>query len=511
VTRRGWAALILVAWAVSLGWLVRRELGQTPTARLTEAALSVAPGAAFYRLDLGGQQVGLTSVTIDTVETGLAVTDVLALDVAALGALHRTRAISRSRVNRALRLQSVDAQFMSDLGRYAAHAVVSGDTLLTVTLGWGNALATTHVPLTSSIVLPSLLPLRLAFGGELKPGRAYAVSVFDPLLFTARSVRVRVAAESTLVVSDSASYDSTAMAWVPATLDTVRAFGIEQEAGGIRTRAWIDAQGRVVRSESPVAFTMERSVFEIAAVNFRHRDTVRLVRASAAPGPGEVIPITAVAARAPLRPDTAGTVAVRLRGVDLGGLALASARQRLAGDTLIVRRESASALEARYRLPARDAALRPFLTPEPLIQSDHPRLQAQARLIVGAERDPAQAARLLLAWVHRHLAHRAAGGIPSALQALTAAQGDCNEATALYVALARAVGLPARAAAGLLALGGRFYYHAWPEVYLSDWVAVDPLLDEFPADAAHLRFVVGALARQAELLPRIGRLTLEML
>jgi hypothetical protein len=77
--------------------------------------------------------------------------------------------------------------------------------------------------------------------------------------------------------------------------------------------------------------------------------------------------------------------------------------------------------------------------------------------------------------------------------------------------LARAVGLPARPTAGLLAVGGRFYYHAWPEVYLNDWVAVDPLLDEFPADAAHLRFVVGGLARQAELLPRIGRLALEVL
>ena len=511
MTRRGWAVAILGAWVVSLGWLVRRELGQTPTMRLAEAALSVAPGAAFYRLDLGGQQVGLSSVTIDTAETGLAVTDALALDVVALGTVHRTRAISRSRVNRALRLQSVDAQFTSDLGRYAAHAVVSGDTLLTVTLGWGAVLATTHVPLTRSIVLPSLLPLRLAFGGELKPGRAYTVSVFDPLLFTERTVTVRVGAESTLVVSDSATYDSTAMAWVPATFDTVRAFGIEQEAGGMRTRAWIDAQGRVVRSESPVAFTTERSVFEIAAVNFRRRDTTRLARASATPGLGEVIPMTAVAAGAPLRRDTVGVVTVRLRGVDLAGLALASARQRIAGDTLTVRPEPASALVARYRLPARDTALRAFLAPEPLIQSDHPRLQAQARLIVGGERDPSQAARLLLAWVHRHLARPAAGGIPSALQALTAAQGDCNEHTALYVALARAVGLPARPTAGLVALGGRFYYHAWPEVYLNDWVAVDPLLDEFPADAAHLRFVVGGLARQAELLPRIGRLALEVL
>ena len=81
----------------------------------------------------------------------------------------------------------------------------------------------------------------------------------------------------------------------------------------------------------------------------------------------------------------------------------------------------------------------------------------------------------------------------------------------LYVALARAAGLPARPVAGLVDLGGRFYYHAWPEVYLGDWVAVDPTLDQFPADAGHVRFVVNGLARQVELLPFIGRLKLEVL
>src|SRR2546421_3779949 len=81
----------------------------------------------------------------------------------------------------------------------------------------------------------------------------------------------------------------------------------------------------------------------------------------------------------------------------------------------------------------------------------------------------------------------------------------------LYVALARAAGVPARTVAGLVPVDGRFYYHAWAEVYLGDWVAVDPMLDEFPAGAAHLRFSIGGLARQAELVRLIGRIKLEVL
>jgi len=511
VTRRGWAAAILAAWAVSLGWLLRHELFQSTGARLAEAALSVPPGAVYYRLDVGGQQVGITSTTIDTLGTSIRVTDVLALDVAALGRRHRTTAMSRATVSRALRLESVDTRFDGDLGRFGAHAVVSGDTLLTVTLESGNHAETTRVPLAHPIVLPSLMPLRLAFGGELKPGRSYTIAVFDPLLLSERRVSVRVVAESTLVVCDSAVYDSTAMAWVPAHFDTVRAFGIEQEAGGVRDRAWIDAQGHVVRVESPTGFTMERSAFEIAYQNFRKRDTVRLARASAAPGPGAVITVTTIAAGVPLPPDTLDMLRVRLTGAKLAGLDLASGRQRLAGDTLVIRREGAAQLAARYRLPARDTALRAFLAPEPLIPSDDARIQAQARLTLHGERDPARAARLLLDWVHAHVAHGVTVGVPSALQTLDARRGDCNEHTVLYVALARAAGLPARSAAGLVYVGGRFYYHAWPEVYLGDWVAADPTLGQFPADAAHLRLVVGGLARQAELVRLIGRLQLEVL
>jgi transglutaminase-like putative cysteine protease len=102
--------------------------------------------------------------------------------------------------------------------------------------------------------------------------------------------------------------------------------------------------------------------------------------------------------------------------------------------------------------------------------------------------------------------------VPSALQVLDAREGDCNEHTVLYVALARSLGLPARTAAGLVHVGGRFYYHAWPEVWLDErWVAVDPTLGQFPADASHLRFLVGGLARQVELIRLIGRLRLEVL
>jgi transglutaminase-like putative cysteine protease len=200
---------------------------------------------------------------------------------------------------------------------------------------------------------------------------------------------------------------------------------------------------------------------------------------------------------------------VRLGGT-LDGLDLGGGRQRLAGDTLVVERERGAQLVAHYRLPAANPALREFLLPEPLIESGDLRLQAQARLIVGTDRNPARVASRLAHWTATTVEGGVSATAPSALQVLGQRRGDCNEHTVLFVALARAVGLPARPVAGLLYLRGRFYYHAWAEVYLDDWVAVDPTFDQFPADAAHLRFTIGGLARQVELVRLLGSLTLEV-
>jgi hypothetical protein len=43
------------------------------------------------------------------------------------------------------------------------------------------------------------------------------------------------------------------------------------------------------------------------------------------------------------------------------------------------------------------------------------------------------------------------------------------------------------------------------------WLPVDPTLNEFPADATHLRLARGGLDKQAAILPLIGRLRMTIL
>ena len=498
MSRRGWVIAILTAWVLSLGWLVKREVFRPTGARLAEAALAVPPGALFYRLDVGGQQMGYSSTTIDTLPSALRVETVFVLDVPALGKLHRTTARSTTMLSRALRLQSVVASFDGDIGRFETHGRVLGDTVFSVAIVSGQDSQMTRIPLNGPVTLPALLPLRLAFGGELQSGRSYTARLFDPLLVTGRDVTARVSAETTLVVSDSADIDSTTMTWVPEHFDTVRAFRIDQEANGVTTHSWIDAQGRIVLTASEPGFSMERAAFEIVYENFKHRDTARVARSSTAPGADAIVPLTALAAGVQASPTPRQRLRLLLNERDTVEIVQASAIQAGA---------------AAYRLPSQDTALARWLAPEPLIQSHDPRIAAQGRLIIGRERSPGRVAELLTHWVSRSL-QRATSiepSAPSAVKVLETRRGDCNEAATLFVALARGAGLPARTVAGLIYLNGRFYYHAWAEVFLSAWTAVDPTFDQLPADASRLPIVTGGLARQVELVPLIGRLQLEVL
>jgi hypothetical protein len=101
--------------------------------------------------------------------------------------------------------------------------------------------------------------------------------------------------------------------------------------------------------------------------------------------------------------------------------------------------------------------------------------------------------------------------LPSAREVLRTRIGDCNEHTALFVAMSRAVGIPARIAVGLAYVRGAFYYHAWPEVYIDQgarrgfWLPVDPTFNQFPADATHFRLARGGLDKQAAIIPLIGK------
>ncbi len=511
----------MLLWLGGVGALVKREYFRPSTQLLEEAAARVGPGASYYTLTMGGAPIGYATSIIDTIALGINVQNNTVMDIQTLGSVQKVGITTAMVLSRTLHLKSFNAQVNSDASRYRAVGQVEGDTVLNVTIDAGST-RYQRIPLVRPIVLPDLVNLRLAVGGALKPGRTYTLRMFDPMLMQERDVTLQVLAESTMVYADSARYDSSASRWVSAHETSTKAFKISEGYGGVSMESWVDERGDIISATSPIGFTMQRTAFEIAVENWKH-DRVRGTTAVAGRG-GDVIGATAIAANVELRPERLTRLAVRIGNVSVHGFDLSGGRQRLSGDTLTVTREHGfgsailrgdkpALFDARlpFTTMVRDTAITNAILSEPLVQSDDSAIVRQARSIVGAERRAGLVAELLTTWVYRTLRKEITISVPSAVQVLQTKSGDCNEHTVLYVALARSLGLPSRTAAGVVYLRGHFYYHAWPEVWLGEWVAVDPTFGQFPADAAHLRFVIGGLARQVELVRLIGRLQLTVL
>jgi transglutaminase-like putative cysteine protease len=501
---------ILAIWVTAMGFHVRREYLRPESLVVAAGARSLGPGTYFYSVEMQGQAIGMASSRLDTIRGGgFLFEDLLQLDVPAMGNFHSAVVRTRSSLSPALELVDFEFQLQSALGDYRVRGEVRRDSMLELVMDAGSGAETTTLRLAPTTTLAAALPLRMAAAGRLGAGREFSARVLDPSTLSDRAVVVRVRGRDRVAMPDSVTRDGAGQ-WRVVRVDTVATWVVEESYGGIRVTSWLDQEGRIVKSESPMGFTIRRLPYELADQAWRQ------ARAdpSLAAGYGVVIENTAIASNVDLRGvDTAaGWLEVRLLNVELEGFDLDGGRQRLRGDTLRVTREPPSALEAGYRLPyqgggeAGDA-----LAAEPLVQVSDPRIVETARRIAAGSTDPAVVARRLNDWVYASLRKEITPSIPSAVQVLEGMAGDCNEHTVLYVALARSLGLPARMAVGVVHLDGRFYYHAWPEVWLDDWVAVDPTLGRFPADPSHIRFVVGGLSRQIELIRLIGRLELDIL
>jgi hypothetical protein len=498
-------------WLVIVGAHVRREYFQPELARLALAAMALSPGTSFYTLGMGERTVGQATSRLDTVAGGgFELEDLMVLELPALGQTGSAIARTHVRLSQALVMERFTFSLDSEVGRFAASGELIGDSVLSVTIDSQGSRETLTYRIATPPVFSAVVPIRVAMGEGLTVGKRVRLPVFDPTTLSNRTVEVRILAHDTLVVPDSVAIDPASGRWGAASFDRVPAWKIAEVFGGVSVETWVDDDGRVLRASSPLGFSMEKTAFELA------RQASEDDRGLPPRADQDVIFSTAIQSDVDLGAvEDHAELRFRLTGVDLAGFDLDGGRQTLRGDTLVVRREDWRRIDPGYTLPYKSMDLREALESEPLIQSDDPRIVRAAERFTNRRpyqsQSPRRVAEQLTEAVYELLDKEITISVPSALQVLETRRGDCNEHTVLFVALARALGLPARTAVGLVYVDGSFFYHAWPEVWLDEWVAVDPTFGQVPADAAHIRFVVGGLAQQVEIARLIGRLRIEVI
>ncbi|NIP38476.1 MAG: hypothetical protein GWO07_06115 [Candidatus Dadabacteria bacterium] len=186
-------------------------------------------------------------------------------------------------------------------------------------------------------------------------------------------------------------------------------------------------------------------------------------------------------------------------------------RQFLNDDLLLIKTENIDLFKDLEAIPNKESVTKLYSQPTNLIQSDDENIMNLSTNIVGKTKNPIDKVRLINSWVYSSLDKKPTISIPNALDVLLTKTGDCNEHSVLFAALTRASGIPTKIILGIVYLDGKFYYHAWNEVFLGKWVSVDSTLNQLPVDASHIKFLEGDISRSSEIMKLVGKLNLEII
>jgi hypothetical protein len=212
-------------------------------------------------------------------------------------------------------------------------------------------------------------------------------------------------------------------------------------------------------------------------------------------------------------PENLSSLKIRLSGIDPAHYPLLNeGRQTLNGNVLEIDKEPEDELkENTYDLPYGNNDLELFLAPDNFVQSDHHTIIYNADKFAAIEKNAFRLARFLTSNLYLTMGKSPMFHLRKSMDIFNKTLGESNDHTVMFTAFARAGGLPVRMAGGLVYLKGRFYYHAWPEVWIGRWVPADPTLGQFPADVTHIRFVAGEIDHVASFGAQIKDIKVEIL
>ena len=476
--------LIIVFWLVMVGLLIHKSYFEPSTERISFASLKDTwdVNEEWMGIYFKGKKVGYAATLTKRVGDSYEIFEHSLMHLTMLGTKQRIESRLKSVVNIDYSLKSFDFSLSSASVSFSLQGEVTGKKLNVTMVSGKNKSQSTFILKEIPYLSNSLKPYVVKHGLEV--GKTYRLPFFDPSTMSNSEILVEVEKKEKVFHSGK----------------SVETYRLKESFKGIETLVWVSEAGDTLKEESPLGLSLIKESEETALSG----DWVKGTKP-------DIILMTAVPIDKPINnARKIKYLKIKLKNIILDGFNLDGGRQRLTGNILEIRREDLTSGKV-FLLPCRKEKFKRYLQPTPLIQSGDDKIIKLAAKITKGNQDAEKASRMLLGWVYKNLEKKLTMSIPSALEVLDQMAGDCNEHTALFTALSRSRGIPTRVCVGIVYMKNSFYYHAWPEVFLGQWVAVDPTLNQFPADAAHIRFVVGDLSDQIKILKIVSQLKLEVL
>lgn len=470
---------VVVVWLVMMGILIKRYYFRpSPVTPTYQTGTSIEESETWMAIYHHDDKIGFVHSRIVRESASYIVTESAMMTLRAIGTVHRVSTEIVGHLDRDASLKSFVFMLDSGLVRFEARGRVE-DGYLVLNTGFAGEMRESRIVLEEKPFLSlGLWPHLMKKGAAV--GDRYRLSLFDPSIMAQKPVEITVLGTEDIVL-DGRKWN---------------AYKVKTAYAGLEVLAWIGPNGERLKEEGIMGLRMVKTTEDEARLGIRSDPELDVAEVVSIPAGDEVL----------AEPTNLTYLKIRLDGIDFKGLDLDSGRQRLTGSVLEIDLQTDET-----RTANEEVQLRPYLEATPFIQSDHPKIKALADTIVGRLNQDEAKTRQILKWVYDSLDKRATVSVPNALGTLEAKAGDCNEHAVLFAALARAAGIPARVSIGLVHTRGRFYYHAWNELFLGRWVAADALMGQMPADVTHVKFVDGDLDRQAEMVRVIGQVKLSVL
>jgi len=265
---------------------------------------------------------------------------------------------------------------------------------------------------------------------------------------------------------------------------------------GAKNCAWLAKDGEVLKETGILGLSMEKVSAEQARVGIATDGGVDFTQIASIPSNRNIA-----------EPSKLKVLEIKIDGIRNSGLILQGGRQKFHQDILTITREPFPYAVSENSIPA---VFQKYLQPSPLVQSNAPQMKTQVEKIVLHTDNQQIKLQKIVQWVYRSVEKKPVLSVPNALEVLNNKVGDCNEHAVVTAALLRAAGIPAQIETGLVYLNGRFYYHAWNLAYIGQWVTVDSVFNQIPADVTHIRLARGEGGEQLDLMGAMGKIKLEV-
>ncbi len=339
------------------------------------------------------------------------------------------------------------------------------------------------IPAGEGLYLPAVIPLLLASKG-FPPGE-YSLPSLDPISLTVSDVIVTIGAKEKIKVNG----------------ETYEAYRLDISSSGVSSTMWVASDGAIVKDEEAAGMKMTLTSKE-KALDIPDTDPE-----------WDILKTLAVSADKEIEnPRETHFMKVELTGIEPAGFNLADDFQRIVSTAPLVMEINPGGHYRTAEAVQSVSSLADFLEPESFIQSDHPRIIRQAKLITDNIQDDSLKTLALVEWVYKNIEKDFEVSLPSAIEVLRVRRGDCNEHSALFTALARAVDIPTKICLGIVYNEGMFYYHAWPAVFVNNrWRPIDPTFGQNTADATHIKLLEGGYDSQASLMRVVGKLKVKII